>query len=100
MVTLIDAQGVEQPAKFAFDIVFGLSVAQTTVYTALGIPALQKTFEGYNGTIFAYGQTGSGKSFCMSGGPGDLRGITPRINEDLFAKAAALTEECASRKFL
>lgn len=98
--TLTDPSGAEQPVKFAFDIVFGLSVAQTTVYNSLGVAALAKTFEGYNGTIFAYGQTGSGKSFCMQGGPGDLRGITPRINEDLFGKIVELTTETPTRKFL
>jgi kinesin family protein 1/kinesin family protein 3/17 len=58
-----------------------------------------KTFEGYNGTIFAYGQTGSGKSFSMSGiGNGDLRGITPRVNEELFQKIAEQMQ--GTRRFL
>mmetsp|Transcript_124405 Transcript_124405/g.265106 ORF Transcript_124405/g.265106 Transcript_124405/m.265106 type:complete len:1170 (+) Transcript_124405:123-3632(+) len=99
-VVLNDPAGVEEPAKFAFDIVFGLSVEQTTVYESVGRPALNKTFEGYNGTIFAYGQTGSGKSFSMSGcGTGDLRGIIPRMNEELFKR---ITEDQAntSRRFL
>eukprot|EP00435_Cladocopium_sp_Y103_P022964 s402_g5.t1 len=77
-VVLSDPHGHDEPAKFAFDIVFGLSVAQVQIYES----ALHKTFEGYNGTIFAYGQTGSGKSFTMTGAPGDLRGIIPRVNED------------------
>ncbi|CAL1132948.1 unnamed protein product [Cladocopium goreaui] len=70
------------------DIVFGLSVAQVQIYESVGKPALHKTFEGYNGTIFAYGQTGSGKSFTMTGAPGDLRGIIPRVNEELFSYIA------------
>lgn len=42
---------------------------------------------GYNGTIFAYGQTGSGKTFTMMGASIDdenLRGIIPRITEQIF----------------
>lgn len=87
-VVLSDPHGHDEPAKFAFDIVFGLSVAQVQIYESVGKPALHKTFEGYNGTIFAYGQTGSGKSFTMTGAPGDLRGIIPRVNEELFSYIA------------
>jgi len=85
-VCLSDPSGAEEPAKFAFDIVFGLDILQSDIYNAVGLPALIKCFEGYNGTIFAYGQTGSGKSFTMAGAEGDLRGIMPRVNCDLFAK--------------
>lgn len=98
-VVLNDPTGGEEPAKFAFDIVFGLSVQQYQVYESVGRPALLKTFEGFNGTIFAYGQTGSGKSFSMAGAEGDLRGIMPRINEELFAKVAEATES-STRRFL
>ncbi|CAJ1409979.1 unnamed protein product [Effrenium voratum] len=87
-VVLSDPNAHDEPGKFAFDIVFGLSVAQSQIYESVGRPALQKTFEGYNGTIFAYGQTGSGKSFTMTGAAGDLRGIIPRVNEELFAQIA------------
>mmetsp|Transcript_77248 Transcript_77248/g.145608 ORF Transcript_77248/g.145608 Transcript_77248/m.145608 type:complete len:1180 (-) Transcript_77248:118-3657(-) len=97
-VILNDPNGHEEPAKFAFDIVFGLSIRQVDIYEAVGRPALMKTFEGYNGTIFAYGQTGSGKSFTMSGAEGDLRGITPRVNEELFERIAA--EQVGSRRYL
>ncbi|CAJ1345937.1 unnamed protein product, partial [Effrenium voratum] len=96
-VVLSDPNAHDEPGKFAFaarhielelefefgDIVFGLSVAQSQIYES----ALQKTFEGYNGTIFAYGQTGSGKSFTMTGAAGDLRGIIPRVNEEKMGRA-------------
>jgi len=98
-VVLNDPAEAEEPAKFGFDIVFGLAVLQSQVYEAVGKPALQKTFEGYNGTIFAYGQTGSGKRFSMQGATGDLRGITPRINETLFEQIAEMSAN-SSRRYL
>lgn len=98
-VVLSDPEGKEEPSTFAFDIVFGLSVEQYQIYESVGKPALMKTFEGFNGTIFAYGQTGSGKSWSMSGGPGELQGIIPRVNARLFHE---ITEKQANstRKFL
>ncbi|CAK0842026.1 unnamed protein product, partial [Prorocentrum cordatum] len=99
-VVLSDPAGKEEPASFKFDIVFGLSVRQEDVYNSVGLPALNKTFEGYNGTIFAYGQTGSGKSWSMSGVPKDpeLRGIIPRMNDALFERIGK--EQVGTRKFL
>lgn len=97
-VVLNDPAGCEEPAKFAFDIVFGLAILQSQIYEAVGRPALLKTFEGYNGTIFAYGQTGSGKSFTMTGADGDLQGIIPRVNDELFRKIGE--EQVGTRRFL
>merc|ERR1719183_895921 len=87
-VTLNDPSDHDEPTTFAFDIVFGLNILQSQIYEAVGRPALLKTFEGYNGTIFAYGQTGSGKSYTMAGADGDdvLEGITPRVNRELFTR--------------
>eukprot|EP00927_Polykrikos_kofoidii_P045462 TRINITY_DN39467_c0_g1_i1.p1 TRINITY_DN39467_c0_g1~~TRINITY_DN39467_c0_g1_i1.p1 ORF type:complete len:1182 (+),score=304.74 TRINITY_DN39467_c0_g1_i1:85-3630(+) len=98
-VILSDPAEVEKPAEFAFDIVFGLAIEQVQIYKSVGRPALMKTFEGFNGTIFAYGQTGSGKSWSMGGGPGDLRGITPRVNQELF-EHIALQQVDTTRRFL
>ncbi|CAE8612273.1 unnamed protein product, partial [Polarella glacialis] len=99
-VILSDPAGNDEPAKFAFDVVFGLAIAQSQIYESVGRPALQKTFEGYNGTIFAYGQTGSGKSFTMSGAPTeDLKGIIPRCNEELFAHVHE-QQASTTRRFL
>lgn len=99
-VVLNDPAGHDEPAKFAFDVVFGLEIEQYQVYETIGRPAMLKTFEGYNGTIFAYGQTGSGKSWSMSGLPDspELRGITPRMNQALFEKIHE--ESVGTKRFL
>jgi len=100
-VTIVDPEGKENPAQFAFDIVFGVDTQQQLVFDTVGNAALEQMFSGYNGTIFAYGQTGSGKSWCMTGAPTpELRGIIPRVNEDLFVRIARMQEEVATRKFL
>ena len=47
---------------------------------------------GYNGTVFAYGQTGAGKSYTMMGSDiddPDMKGIIPRIVEQIFASILA-----------
>jgi len=100
-VILNDPAEKEEPAKFAFDIVFGLTIRQSDIYESVGRPALLKTFEGYNGTIFAYGQTGSGKSFTMAGVEGDdfLEGITPRVNRELFTRIDE-QQSSGTRRFL
>jgi len=99
-VVLNDPSGAEEPSQFAFDIVFGLTIKQIQVYESIGRPALMKTFEGYNGTIFAYGQTGSGKSWSMAGAPGgENRGITPRVCEELFERIKEFVES-STRRFL
>eukprot|EP00163_Fabomonas_tropica_P009886 TRINITY_DN1980_c0_g1_i1.p1 TRINITY_DN1980_c0_g1~~TRINITY_DN1980_c0_g1_i1.p1 ORF type:complete len:706 (+),score=228.59 TRINITY_DN1980_c0_g1_i1:721-2838(+) len=85
--------------KFTFDHSYFLETKQETVFNDLGKPILEKALDGYNGTIFAYGQTGSGKSFSMMGaGPpgGDLRGIIPRLNEELFERI----DQIEDREFL
>jgi len=99
-VTINDPAEVEKPAQFAFDIVFGTQVLQQTVFETIGGPALEAMFSGYNGTIFAYGQTGSGKSWSMSGGGGELRGIIPRVNEQLFVRIEEKMAEVSTRRFL
>lgn len=99
-IVINDPAGNEAPATFAFDIVFGIKTAQEVVFHTVGKPALESTLTGYNGTIFAYGQTGSGKSWCMTGGPDELRGIIPRVNEELFEKIAREQETIPTRKFL
>uniref|UniRef100_UPI00398F1CA4 kinesin-like protein KIF14 n=1 Tax=Pristiophorus japonicus TaxID=55135 RepID=UPI00398F1CA4 len=60
--------------------------SQETVYKKIGVPLLEKAFEGYNTCLFAYGQTGSGKSYTMMGFSDE--GIIPRFCEQLFARAA------------
>ena len=50
---------------FAFDHVYGIDSNQVQVFEDLGRPVVDKSMEGYNGTVFAYGQTGSGKTWTM-----------------------------------
>mmetsp|Transcript_23764 Transcript_23764/g.43058 ORF Transcript_23764/g.43058 Transcript_23764/m.43058 type:complete len:1221 (+) Transcript_23764:46-3708(+) len=89
----------KDPSQFAFDHVFGKDSTQPFVFEMLGMPLLDKSFEGYNSTIFAYGQTGSGKTHTMmSDRKSDDRGLIPRISENLFERIAKLTSD--SRKFL
>jgi kinesin family protein 3/17 len=47
---------------------------------------------GYNGTVFAYGQTGTGKTHTMEGEihDADLKGVTPRAFEHVFAHIAGM----------
>jgi len=54
---------------------------------------VERTMEGYNGTIFCYGVTGSGKTYTMSGPPGDIGsahrdpdsvGIVQRVSTMIF----------------
>ncbi|CAJ1343387.1 unnamed protein product [Effrenium voratum] len=99
-VVINDPDNKEKPSTFAFDIVFGTGTMQETVFQAVGQAAVNSTLTGYNGTIFAYGQTGSGKSWCMMGGGGDLKGIIPRVNEQLFVRIDELQQAVSSRKFL
>ena len=98
-VVINDPENKEKPSSFAFDLVFGTESLQETVFEAIGRAAVNSTLTGYNGTIFAYGQTGSGKSWCMMGGSGDLKGIIPRVNEELFAQINE-QQATSSRQFL
>mmetsp|Transcript_108104 Transcript_108104/g.230818 ORF Transcript_108104/g.230818 Transcript_108104/m.230818 type:complete len:608 (+) Transcript_108104:114-1937(+) len=85
--------------SYAFDHVFGTKSTQPEVFKALGMPLLDKAFEGFNSTIFAYGQTGSGKTHTMmSDRKSDDRGLIPRISEELFSRITTFTSDC--RKFL
>eukprot|EP00049_Salpingoeca_infusionum_P002774 m.59749 g.59749 ORF g.59749 m.59749 type:complete len:1161 (+) comp11781_c0_seq1:362-3844(+) len=62
---------------------------QDDVFRCVGQNVLDDAFEGYNTCLFAYGQTGAGKSYSMMGGPGDQRGIIPRLCEGLFSHIEA-----------
>jgi len=71
---------------FTFDRIFGPATTQEQVYIAGAQPIVKDVLGGYNGTIFAYGQTSSGKTHTMEGVLHDenLRGIVPRIVDDIF----------------
>ncbi|NXL89022.1 KIF14 protein, partial [Alectura lathami] len=66
--------------------------SQEVIYKTLGLPLLERAFEGYNTCLFAYGQTGSGKSYTMMGFDED-QGIIPRLCEDLFTRIAQMDKQ-------
>ncbi|CAM9812948.1 unnamed protein product [Ectocarpus fasciculatus] len=89
--------------RFGFDLIYGGDSKQISLWTDVGVPAMEKAFAGFNTTIFAYGQTGSGKTFSMQGvggGSGEGAGIIPRMNEELFARVAREREADANKMFL
>lgn len=65
---------------------------QEVIYTTIGTPMLQNTFDGYNSCLFAYGQTGSGKTYTVMGNPSD-EGIAPRMGQDIFQRVKAAEKE-------
>lgn len=95
---LDNPQREDQPYKFFFDKIYQPGVTQEDVYEYTGKPLVEAMKEGYNSTIFAYGQTGSGKTFSMMGILGTaLRGIQPRIIEDVFDYIENLPADCEDR---
>ncbi|XP_072919535.1 kinesin-like protein KIF14 [Hemitrygon akajei] len=68
---------------WSFDELHPKFSSQETVYNKIGLPLLERAFDGYNACLFAYGQTGSGKSYTMMGFTD--KGIIPRFCEHLFA---------------
>lgn len=70
---------------FKFDKILH-NVSQDDLFDYCVKEIIQKSIEGYNGTVFAYGQTGSGKTFTMSGTPSNYsyRGIVPRAINKVF----------------
>ena len=63
--TITDPGGGREVKTFTFDHSYGMDSEQPVVFADLGQPIVNKSLEGFNGTIFAYGQTGSGKTFSM-----------------------------------
>lgn len=72
--------------------------SQEIVFQKIGLPLVEKAFEGYNACLFAYGQTGSGKSYSMMGIEMDNddiicnsdAGIIPRFCHEIFHKISTL----------
>ncbi len=84
---------------FAYQAVFPPETAQRELYSTVGRPVLDAACEGFNGAIICYGQTASGKTHTMFGPPSGektsiqpnmsdplLKGIIPRVMEDLFLR--------------
>ncbi|XP_078264191.1 kinesin-like protein KIF14 [Rhinoraja longicauda] len=80
---------------WSFDELHPEFSSQETVYNKIGLPLLEKAFDGYNTCLFAYGQTGSGKSYTMMGFT--VRGVIPRFCEQLFARVAKPDQQVAYR---
>ncbi|GMM37513.1 Kip2 protein [Saccharomycopsis crataegensis] len=68
---------------FTFDSVFGNEVNNQDVYNTSVADIVNKTLDGFNGTVFAYGITGSGKTHSMQGSPSDP-GIIPLAVTEIF----------------
>ena len=90
-IVTIEAKGRVLVGALPFDYDFGFDggSGQEEVYRAVAEPLVDKAFGGLNSTLLAYGQTGSGKSHSMTGTVADP-GITPRLVDAVFARAAAL----------
>jgi hypothetical protein len=67
-----------------------LSFSQLESYSAVGMPALDWLWEGFNVSITAYGQSGTGKSFslfqCVGMQPHEQDGILPNLLYDLYER--------------
>jgi hypothetical protein len=70
--------------EFVFDASLREDSRQDEVYHVTAKHIVHDVLDGYNGTVFAYGQTSTGKTHTMLGGEGDLRGVIPRVFEDIF----------------
>ncbi|BFZ55143.1 hypothetical protein PYCC9005_002182 [Savitreella phatthalungensis] len=88
----IDSDGGNIHDSFTFDRVFDMDSRQEDVFDYSIKSTVDDVLNGYNGTVFAYGQTGAGKSFTMMGADlanRDLRGVIPRIIEQIFDHIAS-----------
>jgi hypothetical protein len=55
-------------------------------------PLIDKSFEGFNATIFAYGHTGAGKTFTTFGdSKRGVKGLLHHVTENVFLK---LQQKC------
>jgi len=87
--------GEDKAKSFKFDHIFGPECTQMDLYRLIAYPIVEKTLQGYNGTIFAYGQTGTGKTFTMAGNHKvpELKGIIPNAFSHIFTQIARAGEE-------
>lgn len=74
---------------FTFDRVFGPQDSQKVVFEDTRL-LIQSAVDGFNVCLFCYGQTGAGKSYTMIGAEGEgvppeLKGITPRAVDEIWA---------------
>eukprot|EP01006_Ploeotia_vitrea_P026174 TRINITY_DN59143_c0_g1_i1.p2 TRINITY_DN59143_c0_g1~~TRINITY_DN59143_c0_g1_i1.p2 ORF type:complete len:819 (-),score=89.53 TRINITY_DN59143_c0_g1_i1:2934-5390(-) len=76
-------RGFERGHEYTFSRIFPMSCPTSQLYSTMGKPIVQRTFEGFNGCIFAYGQTNSGKTHTISGTT-DSPGIISLAVTDFF----------------
>ncbi|UJR35567.1 hypothetical protein I4U23_028320 [Adineta vaga] len=74
---------------FHFDGVL-YNVTQEEIFNSIAKDVINKTLDGYNGTIMCYGQTGAGKTHTMTGFAESYqnRGIIPRSLQHLYQEIA------------
>ena len=49
--------------SYAFDYIFGEQARTDEVYQKVVAPIVEKSLQGFNGTVLCYGQTSSGKYY-------------------------------------
>ena len=81
---MLDAEGGERDTSLSYDYVFEPGKSTKDVYGTQCAPIVQRSLEGFNGTIFAYGQTGSGKTHTLMGHPETNPGIVYLALDDLY----------------
>ena len=67
-VSILRERHSREYKTFRYDGVFDEHCSQQDVYGLAAFAVVEKSFAGYNGTVFAYGQTGCGKTYTMVGG--------------------------------
>ncbi|CAF2794309.1 unnamed protein product [Rotaria sp. Silwood2] len=67
------------------------NVSQEEIFDSVAKDVVDRTLEGYNGTIMCYGQTGAGKTHTMTGFTESYlnRGIIPRALQHLYQEINA-----------
>lgn len=84
--------------KFTFDVAYGPTGDQATLFQRCVAPLVDSCFQGYNATVFAYGQTGSGKTYTMGTAhitdvSDPTTGVIPRAVRRLFEGVSQRTSE-------
>ncbi|CAF0759156.1 unnamed protein product [Rotaria sp. Silwood1] len=75
---------------FHFDGVYN-NVSQEVIFDSIAKDVVDRSLDGYNGTIMCYGQTGAGKTHTMTGFTESYqnRGIIPRTLQHLYQEINA-----------
>lgn len=73
--------------SFRLDGIFH-NVSQDEIFQSTSREVVDRTLDGFNGTILCYGQTGAGKTHTMTGFLENYqnRGIIPRALQHLYSE--------------